>query len=152
MPFSVSLRLGVIIHSTCLLPVAGPGGTLPAAFSLPCSPGSVDICGADICGEEDAGSPPSHHREPGLWHCEVSPTGLERRHFSSPVASVQRDTCLSYRPKGRAPKGRLHMLATSHSGSRIGISVASHSSVNRVSFKGVENCKRSWKFKPFSVS
>lgn len=39
------------------------------------SPRLIDMCGADFCDEEDAGPPARDHREPGLWHCEVS-TGV----------------------------------------------------------------------------
>lgn len=46
------------------------------------------MCGADFCDEEDAGSPARDHREPGLWHCEVS-TRVWRGAGSQPSDSVR---------------------------------------------------------------
>lgn len=31
----------------------------------------VDLCRAGLCHQEDFGSIARHHRQPGLWHCEV---------------------------------------------------------------------------------
>lgn len=79
------------VRCHCMCYMFRVGGRPPDVHRVSCflllSPRFADICGVDICHQEDTGPPPGDHHELGIRHREVSPTGLESHGICSPATS-----------------------------------------------------------------